>query len=182
MIYQLAGGYSVRPLRLSDIEGPYMSWFEDQEVTRWNSHGKFFKNADYFRDYLAGLNSEDQVTWAICHVADGHIGNISLQKISFIDRNADFGVLIGNRNHWAKGVSLEAGKLLIRHGFNKINLERIWCSTPATNVAMRKLAKKLGMAEEGCRRGHLFVDGAYVDMIEFGILRSECTYLDAPDK
>lgn len=177
MIYQLPGKYSVRPLRLSDIDGPYMSWFEDQEVTRWNSHGKFFKNADYFRSYLAGLNSEDHVTWAICHETDGHIGNISLQKISFIDRHADFGVLIGNRNHWGRGAAFEAGKKLIQHGFNKLNLERVWCSTPTTNVAMRKLAKKLNMAEEGCRRSHLYVDGAYVDMIEFGILKSECTYL-----
>lgn len=179
MIYQLSHDYFVRPLRQSDIDGPYMSWFEDQEVTHGNSHGKFFKNEGYFRDYIAGLNADDQVTWAICHASDGHVGNISLQKISLVDRNADFGVLIGNRAHWGKGAAFEAGKALIRHGFRKINLERIWCSTPATNIGMRKLAKKLGMVEEGCRRDHLFVDGAYVDMIEFGLLRKECRYLDA---
>ena len=179
MIHRLPGKYFVRPLRLSDIDGAYMSWFEDQEVTRWNSHGKFFKNVDYFRNYLAGLNSEDQITWAICHETDGHIGNISLQMISFIDRSADFGVLIGNRNHWGTGTAYEAAKKLIQHGFNKLNLHRIWCCTPAPNAAMCKLAKKLGMAEEGCRREHLFLDGAYVDMIEFGMLRSECTYLGA---
>jgi ribosomal-protein-alanine N-acetyltransferase len=179
MIYQLSGKYFVRPLRLNDIDGPYMSWFEDQEVTRWNSHGKFFKNLDYFRTYLAGLNSEDQVTWAICHESDGHIGNISLQKISYINRNADFGVLIGNVNHWGKGAAYEAARRLFQHGFKRLNLERISCSTPAPNVAMCKLAKKLGMADEGCRRADAYFDGGWVDIVEFGILKGECTFLDS---
>ena len=179
MIYRLPKKYFLRVLQASDIDGPYMSWFEDQDVSRWNSHGKFFKNATYFQAYLNGLNSEDQVTWAICHADDGHIGNISLQGISFVNRHADFGVVIGNRDHWGKGVAYEAAKTLFQHGFNKLNLARIWCSTAAPNTAMRRLATRLGMVEEGCRRAHLYLDGAWVDMIEFGILRSEFSFLDS---
>lgn len=177
MIYQLPGQYFVRPLQASDLEGPYPSWFEDQDVCRYNSHGKFFKTAAYFQAYLDGLNSEDQVLWAICHETDGHVGNISLQGISFINRHADFTVLIGNKKHWGKGVAYEAAKKLFQHGFNRLNLERIWCATASPNIAMRKLAKKLGMVEEGCRRAHLYFDGEWVDMIEFGILRRECKFL-----
>ena len=173
MIYQLSDEYFVRPLQESDLEGAYMSWFEDQEVCSYNSHGKFFKTRAHFRAYLDGLNSEDQVVWAICHKTDGHIGNISLQGISFINRNADFAVLIGDKRHWGRGVAYEAGKKLIHHGFFKLNLERIYCATAATNTSMRNLAKKLGMIEEGCRRSHLYLDGKWVDMIEYGILRHE---------
>ena len=38
---------------------------------------------------------------------------------------------------------------------------------------MRRLALGLGMREEGCRRAHLWLDGSWVDMIEYGILRKE---------
>ncbi len=178
MIYRLPGRYFVRTLQLSDLAGPYMSWFDDQEVCRFNSHGKFFKNAAYFEAYVQGLNGEDQVTWAICHEEDGHVGNISLQVISFINRHADFTLLIGDRRHWGKGVGFEAGKRLLQHGFNKLNLERVWCAAAAPNLAMRRLAAKLGMVEEGCRRENLYIDGKWVDMIEFGILKRECTFLD----
>jgi ribosomal-protein-alanine N-acetyltransferase len=181
MIYQLSDEYYVRALGLEDLEGPYPSWFEDQEVCRYNSHGKFFKTPADFRAYIEGLSGEDQVVWAICHASDGHIGNISLQGISFINQHADFGVLIGDKRHWGKGIAYEAAKALFRHGFNKLNLERIWCATAAPNLAMRHLAKRLGLVEEGCRRSHLYLDGAWVDMIEFGILRSECTFLESDD-
>jgi len=177
MIYQLNSDYYVRMLRDEDLLGPYPSWFEDQEVCLFNSHGKFFKTQDDFHTYLDSLSGEDQVVWAICHTTDGHIGNVSLQGISFIHRHADFGIIIGDKNHWGRGVAFLATKALFRHGFNKLNLERIWCSAAFPNLAMRKLAKRLGMVEEGCRRAHLYLNGEWVDMVEFGLLRCECEFL-----
>jgi RimJ/RimL family protein N-acetyltransferase len=38
---------------------------------------------------------------------------------------------------------------------------------------MQRLAKKLGMLEEGCRRSYFYLDGRWVDMIEYGILQNE---------
>jgi len=173
MIYQLSEDYFVRGLRESDLDGPYLSWFEDQDVCAFSSHGKFFKNREFFKDYLSCQNGEDQVSWAICHIVDGHIGNMSLQRISFVNRNADFGVIIGDKRHWRKGVALQAGKKMLYHGFFKLNLKRIYCQTPASNSAMHTLAKKLGFIEEGCRRSYFYLDGEWVDMIEYGILRNE---------
>jgi len=173
MIYQLSEEYFVRTLQESDLDGPYTSWFEDQEVCAYNSHGKFFKTRDHFRNYITCQNREDQVVWAICHQVDGHIGNISLQLISLVNRNADFGVLIGDKRHWGKGVAFQAGMKMFYHGFFKLNLKRIYCQTAASNISMQSLAKKLGMVEEGCRRSYFYLDGKWVDMIEYGILQNE---------
>ncbi len=173
MIYPLDDNYHVRPLAESDIEGPYPSWFEDQEVCKYNSHGKFFKNLDYFRSFHQGLNGEDQLVWAISHKTDGHIGNIGLQNISFINRNAELAILLGDRRHWGKGISFKASLKLLEHGFLKLNLSRIYCGTAATNARMKKLALSLGMIQEGCRRAHLYLEGEWVDAIEFGILKEE---------
>ena len=56
---------------------------------------------------------------AICHNKDGHTGNISLFGISFVNRNAEFALLICNRNHWGKAVYLGEGDDLLRHDFFK---------------------------------------------------------------
>lgn len=173
MIYGLSKDYFVRPLSMEDLDGPYPGWFEDQEVCRYNSHGKLFRTKAYFQEYLGELNREDRIVWAICHVADGHIGNISLQEISLINRTAEFAVLIGDRRHWGKGAGLLAGKQLLEHGFKKLNLERIHCGTASTNEGMKRLAVAMGMVLEGTRRLHLFLDGARVDLLEYGILRGE---------
>ena len=177
MIYQLDNDYFVRPLQESDLEGPYPSWFEDQDVCQYNSHGKFFKTPSYFKAFYNSLDSEDHVVWAICHKTDGHIGNVSLQGISFINRNAEFAILIGDKRHWRKGVALAASRKLIEHGFRKLNLERVYCGTAENNSAMRHLAKALEMVQEGCRRSHLYLDGKWVDVIEYGLLRRESSFM-----
>lgn len=173
MIHQLADSYYVRGLHESDLSGPYPYWFEDQEVCKYNSHGKFFRNAQWFRDFYEGLNSDDQVVWAICHEEDGHIGNVSLGNIATINRNAEFAILIGDQRHWRKSVGLNASLALLNHGFEKLNLERIYCGTAIGNVGMNRLALRLGMVEEGRRRKHLFLDGGWHDMVEYGVLRDE---------
>jgi RimJ/RimL family protein N-acetyltransferase len=173
MIYELNKEYFVRPLDEEDLAGAYPKWFDNQEVCRYNSHGKFFKTKAYFKKYLDDLNKEDRVVWAICHEADGHIGNVSLQEISLINRTAEFAILLGDPSHWRKGLGLLAGKKILAHGFNKLNLERVFCGTAATNEGMEKLAIAMGMVLEGTRRQHLFLDGSRVDMLEYGILREE---------
>jgi RimJ/RimL family protein N-acetyltransferase len=65
---------------------------------------------------------------------------------------------------------LEAGKLIIEHGFKSLNLHRIYCGTSSQNVGMQKLAEKLEMIKEGIRKEALFNSGIYSDIIEYGIL------------
>lgn len=173
MIYDIADGYFVRALKMEDLDGPYPSWFEDQEVCKYNRHGKFPKNRKYFVDYILSLNREDSVVWAICHNRDGHIGNIALEGISLLNRSADFVIIMGEREHWGKGVGRSAGHALLAHSFDKLNLYRIGCGTAAGNVGMRQLALSLGMQQEGIRRKALFLDGDWQDVIEFGVLRDE---------
>jgi ribosomal-protein-alanine N-acetyltransferase len=173
MIYALTDKYFVRALEERDLEGPYPTWFQDQEVCKYNSHGKFPKNADYFRAFYAALNGEDEVVWALCHATDGHIGNLSLQAISLIDRNAEFAVILGDKRHWGKGIGFAAAGQLLRHGFEKLNLTRVYCGTAATNEPMRNLALRLGMMQEGVRRKHMYLEGQWVDMVEYGVLKDE---------
>jgi len=178
MIYRLSDEYFVRGLRESDVDGPYPSWFEDQEVCRYNSHGKVARSEEYFREYVRSLSSGDAVVWAICHQEHGHIGNISLQSISALNRNAEFAVILGDRRHWGTGVGRLAARQLLVHGFTKLGLHRIYCGTAATNLAMRKLAAVLDMREEGVRREQLYLEGQWVDVIEYGVLRTEFTGLN----
>lgn len=173
MIYDLGNGYYVEPLGLQHLDGPYPRWFMDQDVCRHNRHGKFSANDDALRAFLAAANTDGRIDWAIHHDEAGHVGNVSLSELSFIDRSADFGILIGDRSHNGRGVGQRAGRALFMHAFSKLNLERIACGTAATNLGMIRLAAKLGMIQEGRRRAARYLDGEWVDVLEFGLLRSE---------
>ncbi|WP_372763556.1 GNAT family N-acetyltransferase [Litorivivens sp.] len=173
MIYRLSAEYFVRVFDEADLDGPYPLWFQDQEVCSYNGHGKFFYSREALKSFALTANSERQIVWAICHGKDGHIGNISLQNISSINRVGELAILIGAKSHWGAGVGHLAGMVLLRHGFQKLGLEKIYCGTADCNTGMKKLALSLGMQHEGTRRSHVFLNGKREDVVEYGVLRTE---------
>jgi len=162
----------LRLLNENDITGNYAHWLNDPEITTYNSHGRFPMTIDKLRDFVkSAYTSNTSLVLAVCDKQTGiHIGNISLQAISWVDRSAEIAFLLGEKNYWGKGVMQEAGKLMIEHGFGALNLHRIHCGTSSDNVGMQKLAEKLGMQKEGVRKDAIFKNGKYYDIVEYGII------------
>lgn len=165
----------VRGLSEKEVDAGYHEWFLNREVCRHNSHAAFSKSEASCRDYVKSLDaSRHQVVWAVYHLEDvRHIGNISLQSIDWINRNAELALLFGEPEYWGRGYAFQAAELLLSHGFETLNLHRIHCGTASTNLGMMRLAEKLGMEQEGIRRQALFLNGDYADIVEYGLLRSE---------
>lgn len=165
----------LRPLHAEDIEGNYRFWLNDEEVVYFNSHGRFPQTPDKLKDYIKSVySSNDNLVLAIIDIkSTKHIGNISLQKIQWIDRNAEIAFLLGEKDFQGRGIMFEAGKILLEHGFKTLNLHRIYCGTSSENERMQKLAIKLGMTMEGVRKEAFYKNGKYLDMIEYGILRNQ---------
>ena len=67
----------------------------------------------------------------------------------------------------------EALTALYDHGFNRMNLHRIWSGTAATNEGMRAVFVKLGMKEEGVFREAMFLNGYWTDVLEYAIIEDE---------
>ena len=165
----------LRGLTEEDVDGPWLDWFNDAEVCRFNNHHRFPSNGAALQDYLSSVtNSKKALFLGIFSTfGDTHLGNISLQNIDWINRSAEFAIIIGAKDSWKKGVGYEAGRLIIDHGLRELNLHRIFCGTSADNLGMQKLALKLGMSEEGRRRDSMFKNGQYVDIIEYGLVMQE---------
>lgn len=165
----------LRPLVPSDADGPYVRWFNDPDVCRLNAHFVFPYTRDDALAYIASTNaSRTELVLAVVERASStHIGNVALSGIDPVHRSAEFAIVLGDRACWGKGYSKEAAHAIVAHGFGVLNLNRIHCGTPAENQPMRKLARFLGMQEEGTRRSALYKNGRYLDVIEYGVLHSE---------
>lgn len=165
----------LRPLRDSDADGPYPSWLNSQAITAHNAHGVRPYSSSAARVFIEASNkSEDRIVLAIEDRVSGlHIGNVSLQSIHPVYRSAELAILLGDPASHGKGVGSECCRLMVEHGFMRLNLHRIYLGTFSTNSGMLRIAQKLGMKEEGRRREAAFKNGVYVDVIEFGLLRSE---------
>ena len=165
----------LRNLERSDVEGNYGYWLNDPEVCRFNAHHRFPYAKDDLADYIEGLRgAHDRLVLAIIdREGDQHVGNISLQSIDPLERSAEFAIVIGEKTAWGKGLSKEAARLILDHGFGALNLHRVYCGTSSENIPMQKLALAMGFSLEGRRREALYKNFGYLDILEYGLLRCE---------
>ena len=163
------------PWSRQTARAPYPTWFNDAEVCRENSHHIFPYTLEEAREYIQQPDKDRHhlILAIVTRKDDTHIGNIALDNINYINRTAELTIVIGDKSCWRKGYGKEAARLICDHGFLALNLNRIACGTFENNVGMRKLAKYLGMREEGRRRQAIYKLGRYVDIIEYGVLRDE---------
>lgn len=165
----------LRPLMEKDLEGPYVGWLNDPEVCQGNSHHVFPYTEMRAKSYLeyAQQTKEALILAIVLKEENLHIGNIAIQNIHGTYRSAEFAILLGDKRFWGKGYGQEAGHLILSHAFSEMNLNRVACATFSNNEGMCRLALALGMQQEGIRRQAAFKNNQYVDIIEFGILKSE---------
>ncbi len=162
----------LRRIEPTDDLSNYHKWFNDQDVNEFNSHAIYPMTLHSIQEYLRGIDNSNLHLSVYLKSKDTHIGNISLQSIDYINRSAELAIIIGEKAVWGKGYSTSACELIIRHGFERMNLNRIYCGTSELNIGMQKLALRVGMTFEGRRIKALFHRNKYVDMLEYGILNN----------
>ena len=163
----------------SEFTLQYLNWLNDPEINRYTSRGVYPVTEGQAMEYLETCQSQERIVWAIFEQDQKHIGNISLQKIDLINRSAELAILIGEKSAHGKGYGLKAARLVCAHGFNALDLHRIYCGTHEDNMGMRKLAERLGMWEEGRSRQAFFKNGTFANVLNYGILKEEFIHADS---
>ena len=100
------------------------------------------------------------------------IGMCSLVRINKESRNAELGYWIG-KDFWRKGYAEEATRVIIRWGFEIIDLERISARVLHQNIPSKNLIEKLGFAYEGRERKAILRFDEWSDFLLYGMLKEE---------
>lgn len=165
----------LRRFTVEDAEDMFDNWANDEKVTRyltWQPH----ESVDFTRQLLGGwveaYDSAKTYNWAI--QLDGKVvGGISVVRMSDKCEYAELGYCLGH-DYWNKGFMSEAAKAVIRYLFSEIGVHRVCISHATVNPGSGKVAQKCGMTYEGTKREHFkTAAGKFVDIAEYGILRSE---------
>jgi RimJ/RimL family protein N-acetyltransferase len=151
----------------------YARWLNNNGVCKNNEHHRMpYREEDAIEYINSSYSDTDKIVLAIVSAkSNAHIGNISLSKMCRFNRSAELGIIIGELP--GKGYGTEACELMLEHGFNQLNLNRIYLGTQEQNIAMVKIADKLGMTREGVLRECIYKNGGYRNVIVFGMLASE---------
>jgi RimJ/RimL family protein N-acetyltransferase len=165
----------LRAIEIHDGTERYLSWLNDEEVTRGLASGAYPSTLDDLKKYIQQItSSKNAVMFAICDkVNDVHIGNIKLDNFDWVNRTCELGLLLGDRTYWGKGIGTEVMRLTLAYAFNQLNLRKVLLAVYANNPAAIKLYEKVGFKNEGCLRSQIFVKGEYIDKHYMGIFSNE---------
>jgi len=101
------------------------------------------------------------------------IGNTAFIDIMDIDRCAEVGIMLGEKTWWNKGYGTETMRAMLRHGFETLNLHRIWLQVFADNKRGMRAYEKAGFRHEGIFREAHYQAGKYHDVFLMSVLRQE---------
>ncbi len=101
------------------------------------------------------------------------VGNCGYFNIEDRIRAAELGILIGEKSEWSKGYGSETMALLLRFGFDTLNLNRIWLRVYENNPRAVRAYEKAGFVHEGRYRQGQFAGGKYYDVLLMSALRDE---------
>jgi RimJ/RimL family protein N-acetyltransferase len=100
--------------------------------------------------------------------------------VGSIDMSVDEGARTGHIGYWCarrargRGITTHALRLLCRHAFEELGLERLELITDPENLASHRVAERAGFTREGTLRSHLcHPDGRRRDSVMFSLLPGE---------
>lgn len=174
-IFVLGNKIYLGPLSKKDTLNGYVEWINDQDTTIFMGSGRFPMNTDDLNEYIKSysLNKDGMLLGIFSKKTSKHIGNISLHMIDWRNRNAEVGVILGDKHARGKGYATEAICLVADHAFNKLNLRKLYAGMTKGNDASKRVFEKAGFKVEGILREHFYLGGRYIDCYRMGLLDYE---------
>ena len=101
------------------------------------------------------------------------VGSTSLGKIDYTHKNAEFGIVIGDKDYWNKGIGSEATKLIIGFGFSVLNLNSVYLTVDKENQGGQKAYKRAGFKKAGVLREHVKRKNGFSETFIMDLIRKE---------
>ena len=135
----------------SDAESLY-EYAKDPDVgpiAGWPPHKSVAESLDVIRNVFNGAEA-----YAICLKSDGKaIGAIELKlnghtDLTERDDECELGYWLG-KSFWGQGIMPEAVREILRHAFEDLGLQRVWCGYYDGNEKSKRVQEKLGFRYMG---------------------------------
>lgn len=158
----------------------YVEWLNDPEVIAGLSLYLPLSTTDetHWFESLSKRPMEERGFAIDARIGDDwrHIGSTGYERLEWNNRSAEFGIFIGDKTYWNQGYGTEATRLMVKHGFETLNLHRICLRVYETNPRAIRAYEKVGFVKEGIMRDAVYRNGCYINALLMSILRSEWNY------
>ena len=158
-----------------DLVPLYLKWINDFEVTRTLAVGPRPMTREAEEAWYDRASKEEQsVTFTIYERATLRpIGNTGLHRIDHVNRTAEFGIMIGEKDCWGKGYGTETATLMLDYGFTALGLHHIMLRVYSYNTRGIRAYTRAGFKVAGRLREAHRLGGRAYDVILMDCLATE---------
>jgi len=157
----------LRPFKQSDLP-QVIAWRNDPEIrdgVLWPTEPFGLIEADRWLAAILDPTDHTRVTLAIDERETKRlVGQTNLSRIDRISKTAYFGIVLGERDCWGKGLARETLSLIIAHA-KAIKIRKLLLEVVEYNVRAIELYKKFGFQTEGILREQTVRNGEVHDLI-----------------
>lgn len=159
-------------LKESDKE-PMFEWINNKELVEFNSFFKPVTWENHLKWFVSIVQRNDLKIFGIRNKSDELIGSCQLLNINSLSQSAELQIRLGNLSILGKGFGSQAVALLLKYGFEKLKLNRIYLHVFENNIRAIKSYEKNGFITEGILRQAAFVNDKFVNVKIMSILKNE---------
>lgn len=164
----------LRALEPKDLEFVYAIENDEEiwEVSNTQTPYSKFLIKQYLENAHQDIYEAKQLRLVICKSNDlSAVGLIDLFDYDPRNNRAGIGILIKGERVRNQGVGSQALELLIKYGFEKLNLNQFYANIGTENHASIKLFTKFGFQEIGTKKQWNLVNGNYKDETLFQLIK-----------
>lgn len=158
----------------------FLRWINDSDVTEnlmLVSPMSRFEEEHWYEAMMKQPTSEHVLVIEVRDTSpnEGYrpIGTCQFHNIDWRNRSGEIGIMIGEKTFWDQGYGTETMRLLLEHGFNTLNLHRIWLQVYAKNKRGIHAYEKSGFQHEGKYRQAHYQHGQYYDVFLMSVIKDE---------
>lgn len=169
------GQLRLRPITLDDTD----------LIVRWRNQPEVRQNFVFQAEFTRQMHE----TWMNQKVFTGKviqyiiemkssrrpIGSVYLRDIDRENRQAEFGIWIGELEYHGLGLGTEATGMFVSFALHQLGLRRIFLRVFTENPGAIACYKKAGFSEERIDRQCVCRDGKYMDMMFMSVVNEEDT-------
>jgi RimJ/RimL family protein N-acetyltransferase len=135
----------LRPKRLQDATNDY-SWRQDTELCRLDAAPPILCSFEEFvENYLEDLRRLNRSYRFAIETTDGkHIGNCSYFNLDETKKEAEMGIMIGDRAYWNRDYGADTIITSLNYFFSNTNIKRVHLKTLVWNIRAQKCFQNCG--------------------------------------
>ncbi len=161
----------LRPLRPADLEPLWRARLDPLTWAQTTEAPCVPETLEAYRARWSERGDDRSAAFAV-DVEATLVGRAVLFGVDYLARCAEVGLAL-LPEHRGRGHGRDVLRVLLGYAFRTRNLRRVHLQSLASNERALRAYRAVGFVEEGRRREHAWVEGAYDDVVLMAVLRSQ---------